>query len=102
MKGIFLAGLIWRSRSCYAMKLRKTWKKSSTDYFAAGTEQIWVLYPGLRRVHVYERPADPLTRTYTVYPEGTILQSALFPGLRINVAEFFQDDLRPPDSPVTE
>jgi Uma2 family endonuclease len=26
------------------------------DYFAAGTEQIWVLYPGLRRVHVYERP----------------------------------------------
>jgi Uma2 family endonuclease len=60
------------------------------DYFAAGTEQVWVIYPRLKKVHVYPRPASLRERSYTIYTDGETFESPLFPGLIIPVAEIFR------------
>jgi Uma2 family endonuclease len=60
------------------------------DYFAAGTEQVWVIYPRLKRVHVYLRPASLRERSYVIYADGETFESPLFPGLIIPVADIFR------------
>lgn len=57
------------------------------DYRAAGTEQIWVIYPSLKELHVYQRDAS---KTIAVYDIDDILEApTLFPGLKIKIADLF-------------
>jgi Uma2 family endonuclease len=57
------------------------------DYLAAGTEQVWVVYPEIRQVYQY-RQDDP--KNIRVYSEGDQLDAAaLFPDLTIPIADIF-------------
>lgn len=57
------------------------------DYLAAGTEQVWVLYPLVEELHVYKRD-DP--KSIQVYSGDDILEAdTLFHGLKMAVKQFF-------------
>lgn len=57
------------------------------DYFEAGTEEVWVIYPDHRTLHQYRR-ADPTTvRLYNA--DDTLEPAGLFPGLALQVADLF-------------
>jgi Uma2 family endonuclease len=63
------------------------------DYFAAGTEQVWAIYPRPQKVHVYlrEENLNPTERTYHIYKSGDTLEApTLFPGLNIEVVAIFR------------
>ncbi|MDX1994762.1 MAG: Uma2 family endonuclease [bacterium] len=67
-----------------------------SDYFAAGTEQVWAVYPRAQVIHVYRREENltPKTRTYHLYRAGDILEApTLFPGLQIEVAAVFAQEI---------
>jgi Uma2 family endonuclease len=58
------------------------------DYFKYGTEQVWVIYPNQKEVHVYLRDDLKIIR---VYNEDDMLEAeSLFPGLKIAVRDFFE------------
>lgn len=55
------------------------------DYFEAGVELVWVIYPRQQRIYVYETPAN--ARVLGINDElegGTVL-----PGFRLKVADLF-------------
>ncbi|MCQ3929994.1 MAG: hypothetical protein DPW16_06010 [Chloroflexi bacterium] len=57
------------------------------DYRTAGTEQIWVIYPSLKELYVYQRDSS---KTIAVYGINDILEApTLFPGLQIKIADLF-------------
>jgi Uma2 family endonuclease len=60
-----------------------------SDYLHYGTEQVWALYPLLRELHVYFRD-DNRPRIYK--ENDTLEPEALFPGLKIKIADFFVDE----------
>ncbi len=57
------------------------------DYFDVGVERVWVVYPKVEKVYVYDAPASVqiLTRTQTL--EG----GSLLPGLALPLAEIFEE-----------
>ncbi|MEL6151285.1 MAG: Uma2 family endonuclease [Chloroflexota bacterium] len=56
------------------------------DYPAAGTEQVWVVYPRQKSLHQYVNGE----KVITIYNEGdTFTPEALFPGLEIKIAALF-------------
>jgi Uma2 family endonuclease len=57
------------------------------DYLRYGTEQVWVIYPEPKELHVYFRDQNlPL-----VYKTDAIFEpAALFPGLKITIADLFR------------
>jgi len=57
------------------------------DYFSAGVERVWVVYPTVEKVYVYDAPASVqiLTRTQTL--EG----GPMLPGFLLPLAEIYQE-----------
>ncbi len=56
------------------------------DYFQAGAEQAWVLYPDQKELHQYIREADSVR----VYSGADRLEAdTLFPGIKLPVEDFF-------------
>jgi Uma2 family endonuclease len=56
------------------------------DYFAYGTEQVWVLYPNPRELHQHIR-GEKGNHVYT--KEDTISGGSLLPGLTIAIKDLF-------------
>jgi Uma2 family endonuclease len=71
--------------------------KKVRDYLGEGTEEVWVVYPDLKEIHIFEGREADIVR---IYREGdTFTAETLFPGLQIAVAEFFlQDDFEESES----
>ncbi len=57
------------------------------DYLAAGTEQVWVLYPALEEVHVHDTNTPKSIRIYS--GEDILESPTLFPNLKIPIKQFF-------------
>jgi len=55
-------------------------------YFEAGTAQVWLVYPAQQEVHCYHREAAAVQ---TFRAADTISAEALFPGLKLAVADLF-------------
>ena len=54
----------------------------------AGSDEVWVAYPGYRAVHQYRRDEPGLIRTYR---EGEQIDtSRILPGLTLAVRDIFQ------------
>lgn len=60
--------------------------KKVREYLAAGSEQVWVVFPKEREVHQY-RQGDPQVRTYR--GDEPMDVEALFPGLTLTLAQIF-------------
>ncbi len=56
------------------------------DYFRAGVKLVWVVYPALTIVQVYES----LTRVYGVPADGVLEGGDILPGFRLPLAELFE------------
>ncbi len=55
------------------------------EYFRAGVERVWVIYPSQRLVYVYSSPTD-----VTVIPDGSELtDESLLPGFRLPLQLLF-------------
>src|SRR5690606_113688 len=59
------------------------------EYLAAGTEQVWVVYPRPKEVHQYKRNEATVT-TYRL--DDTLTADDLFPGLKIALSVVFAVD----------
>jgi Uma2 family endonuclease len=57
------------------------------DYFHAGVEGVWVLYPTVQKVYVYDAPAAVQILNREQVLEG----GRLLPGFRLSLAEVFED-----------
>jgi Uma2 family endonuclease len=61
------------------------------EYFQAGVEIVWVIYPSLRTVEVYDSPAGS-----RVLGDGDVLDGGTaLPGFRLPVADLFANPLAP-------
>ena len=56
------------------------------EYFEAGSEQVWVLYPSTKVVYQYQQAHDKVT---IITEERTLTAESLFPGLAVPVRLFF-------------
>lgn len=56
------------------------------EYLAAGTQQVWLVYPRQKEVHQYIR-GETTIQTYS--GESSINTEALFPGLSLLLADIF-------------
>jgi len=55
------------------------------DYFAYGTDEVWVLYSDQKELHQHIRGEDDIH----VFRADNTFASALFPGLSIRIADLF-------------
>lgn len=58
------------------------------DYLAAGTEEVWVAYVGLREIHRYRRDEPKIVRAY--WGDDLIDGGSLFPGLQLRADDLFR------------
>ncbi len=58
------------------------------DYLEAGSDQVWVVYPSVKEVHLYRRDEPKLIRVYG--EDDQIEVESLFPGLKLPVRAFFE------------
>ena len=59
--------------------------KKTSQYLEAGAEEVWLIMPASREIHVYRPDESPrILRT------GEILESRLLPGFALPVAEIFE------------
>jgi len=58
------------------------------DYFRAGSEQVWVIYPAIRQVYLYANP----TSVRILAGPGEIDGGELIPGFRLPLSELFEDE----------
>ncbi len=65
------------------------------DYFSAGVEHVWVVYPTVKKVYVYDAPASVQILTREQVLEG----GNLLPGFTLNLTEVFEDRAKLDDSP---
>ncbi len=56
------------------------------DYFQTGTQQVWVVWPSVKQVYVYESPTQVRILTITDELDG----GAVVPGFRLPVAAMFE------------
>jgi Uma2 family endonuclease len=61
------------------------------EYFEAGVRQVWVLFPNVRHVYVYDTP----TSMRVVAPGGELDSGAILPGFRLALASLFDDEPGP-------
>jgi len=59
------------------------------DYFRAGVERVWVIYPDVEQVYVYASPTEVRILARTDALDG----DPLLPGFRLPVAQVFACDL---------
>lgn len=57
------------------------------DYFAAGVQRVWVIYPRQRLAYVYDTPMTPRV----IGPDGFFEGEDVLPGFRLPLAELFED-----------
>jgi len=57
----------------------------TADYFAAGTQEVWIVYPTQQQVYQYRSDASVVR----VYQADETLESAVLPGLQATIADFF-------------
>lgn len=62
------------------------------EYFQAGVQAVWVVFPVRRRVHVYEGP----DRARILGAAGELDGGAAVPGFRLPIAELFAALMPPP------
>jgi Uma2 family endonuclease len=55
------------------------------EYFRVGVQFVWVVYPNLRLIDVYETP----TTIRVVGPEGTLTGDPILPGFQLALADLF-------------
>jgi Uma2 family endonuclease len=60
------------------------------DYLSEGTEQVWVLYPRKKTLHVYNRATPEQVRIY--HEHETLRAENLFPNLELVIADCFVRD----------
>ena len=61
------------------------------DYFVAGVRMVWVVYPVLRRVYVYES----LTQVRILTEKDELDGGAVLPGFRVGIAALFAALVQP-------
>ncbi len=61
------------------------------DYLAAGTQQVWVLWPRNRSMTVY----DAVSGVRELGPDSTLDGGSLLPGFSVRVGELFEVPRRP-------
>ncbi len=57
------------------------------EYLGAGVVRVWVIYPNLREVHIFDGAAG----SRVVGPDQTLDGDDLLPGFRLPLAELFRD-----------
>ncbi len=57
------------------------------EYLSAGVVRVWVIYPRLREVHIF----DGATGVRVVGPDQTLDGDDLLPGFRLPLADLFRD-----------
>jgi Uma2 family endonuclease len=57
------------------------------EYFQFGVVRVWVVYPNVRQVYVYESPSKLMVLNLGGDLEG----DALLPGFRLSLTELFED-----------
>jgi Uma2 family endonuclease len=65
---------------------RKEMARKLKEYFAAGTQIVWYVFPKTKTVDVYTSPSNVIT----VPTDGTLDGGGLLPGLRVPVAAIFE------------
>jgi Uma2 family endonuclease len=64
------------------------------EYFRAGVGLVWVVFPDLNQIHVYESPTDVRILKQTEELDG----GKVLPGFRLPVAALFEDELEAEDA----
>ncbi|MBY0527496.1 MAG: Uma2 family endonuclease [Gemmataceae bacterium] len=62
------------------------------EYFRAGVEQVWVVYPRRRMVHVY----DSLTQIRGLTRSDALEGGSVLPGFKLPLASLFQEEATGP------
>ena len=57
------------------------------EYLEAGVIRVWVVYPKVRQVHIF----DEVTGSRGIIRNGTLDGEDLLPGFRLALAELFRD-----------
>lgn len=68
------------------------------EYFRAGVQQVWLIWPDAQQVHIYTAPNQISVRTRADDLDG----GALLPGFRLPVATLFEDAPAPAEPPSSE
>ena len=55
------------------------------DYFQAGVERVWVVYPLQRQIYVYSSPTD----VRVIAEDGKLADEALLPGFGLSLSALF-------------
>jgi Uma2 family endonuclease len=55
------------------------------EYFRAGTEEVWYVYPETRELHQFKSPAAP-----TIHQGDALITTPLLPGFEMKLTETFQ------------
>lgn len=59
-----------------------------TEYFRAGVQLVWVVYPSQSKIHVYSSPTDPIA----VLSKNDVLDGgAIVPGFRLALVDLFTE-----------
>ncbi len=68
------------------------------EYFDAGVEAVWLIYPNLETIHVYSSYSqiEVLTR------EQTLDGGSVVPGFRLALDDLFEGEAEPEDAAATE
>ena len=61
------------------------------EYFDAGVEAVWLIYPNLETIHVY----SSFSRIEVLTREQTLDGAALIPGFRLALADLFEGEAEP-------
>ncbi len=77
----------WAAEVVSTSESEETTLDKVRDYLAAGTEQVWVVYPSAEELHMYRRD-DP--KSIRVYAGDDLLEAeTLFPGFKQAVKAIF-------------
>ena len=66
---------------------RREMERKLSDYFAAGVQMVWLVYPKAREVVVYSSPSDSVTLVGDDLLDG----GAVLPGFSIPVSQLFAE-----------
>jgi Uma2 family endonuclease len=58
------------------------------EYFCAGVELVWIVYPNQSKIHVYESPTQPIT---VLWRKDVLDGGTVAPGFRLPLADLFTE-----------
>lgn len=65
-------------------------RRKLADYFAAGVQQTWYVYPGAEEIHLYTSRGD--CRKFTAAANDVLDSGDLLSGFRLSLREYFVKD----------